>query len=69
MSLMCLFRGTDDRKKIRNAAETLYQLQDTDLFRFFSTELSTQSQLEKLLRRKYAKWKRDIKTVFGTDWN
>lgn len=41
-----LISGTDDRKKIRNAAETLYQLQDTDLFRFFATELSTQSQLD-----------------------
>ena len=64
-----LISGTDDRKKIRNAAETLYQLQDTDLFRFFATELSTQSQLEKLLKENIAKWKRDIKTVFGTDWN
>lgn len=45
-----LMSGTDDRKKIRNAAETLYQLQDTDLFKFFSTELSTQNQLEKLFR-------------------
>lgn len=46
-----LILGTDDRKKIRNAAETLYQLQDTDLFRFFATELSTQSQLENCLRK------------------
>lgn len=45
-----LMSGTDDRKKIRNAAETLYHLQETDLFKFFSTELSTQNQLEKLLR-------------------
>ena len=45
-----LMSGTDDKKKIRNAVETLYHLQDTDLFRFFSTELSTQNQLEKLLR-------------------
>lgn len=45
-----LMSGTDDKKKIRNAVETLYHLQDTDLFKFFSTELSTQNQLEKLLR-------------------
>lgn len=45
-----LMSGTDDKKKIRNAAETLYHLQDTDLFKFFSTELSTQNQLEKLLK-------------------
>ncbi len=45
-----LLSGTDDRKKIQNAVETLYHLQDTDLFKFFSTELSTQNQLEKLLK-------------------
>lgn len=45
-----LMSGTDDKKKIRNAVETLYHLQDTDLFKFFSTELNTQNQLEKLLR-------------------
>ena len=45
-----LMSGTDDRKKIRNAVETLYNLKDTDLFRFFATELSTQVQVEKLLK-------------------
>ncbi len=46
-----LIYGTDDRKKIRNAATILYQLQDTDLFRFFSTELSTRNQMEKLFAK------------------
>mgnify|MGYP001776198525 CR=1 FL=1 len=45
-----LLSGTDNKKKIQNAVETLYHLQDTDLFKFFSTELSTQNQLEKLLK-------------------
>ena len=45
-----LMSGIDDRKKIRNAVETLYNLKDTDLFKFFSTELNTQNQLEKLLK-------------------
>lgn len=49
-----LMSGTDDRKKIRNAVETLYHLQDTDLFKFFSTELCTQNQWEKLLRENMA---------------
>lgn len=67
-----LISGTDDRKKIRNAAETLYQLQDTDLFRFFSTELSTQSQLEKLLRENMPNGKETSKQSLeqiGIDWN
>ena len=67
-----LISGTDDRKKIRNAAETLYQLQDTDLFRFFSTELSTQSQLEKLLRENMPNGKETPKQSLeqiGIDWN
>lgn len=45
-----LLSGTDNKKKVQNAVETLYHLQDTDLFKFFSTELSTQNQLEKLLK-------------------
>ena len=64
-----LISGTDDRKKIRNAAETLYQLQDTDLFRFFFNRTEYSKPIGKTAQRKYAKWKRDIKTVFGTDWN
>ena len=67
-----LISGTDDRKKIRNAAETLYQLQDTDLFRFFSTELSTQSQLEKLLKENMPNGKETSKQSLeqiGIDWN
>ena len=67
-----LISGTDDRKKIRNAAETLYQLQDTDLFRFFSTELSTQSQLERLLRENMPNGietpKQPLEQI-GIDWN
>lgn len=67
-----LISGTDDRKKIRNAAETLYQLQDTDLFSFFSTELSTQSQLEKLLKENMPNGKETSKQSLeqiGIDWN
>ncbi len=52
-----LISGTDDRKKIRNAAEILYQLQDTDLFRFFATELRRKiCQMEK--RRQNNLWNR-----------
>ena len=67
-----LISGTDDRKKIRNAAETLYQLQDTDLFRFFATELSTQSQLEKLLKENMPNGKETPKQSLEQiriDWN
>ena len=67
-----LILGTDDRKKIRNAAETLYQLQDTDLFRFFATELSTQSQLEKLLKENMPNGKEAPKQSLEQiriDWN
>lgn len=45
-----LMSVTDDRGKIQSAVETLYNLQDTDLFKFFATELSTQAQVEKLLK-------------------
>lgn len=45
-----LMSATDDRKNIQVAAETLYRLQDTDLFGFFSTEISTTAQVEKLLK-------------------
>ena len=67
-----LILGTDDRKKIRNAAETLYQLQDTDLFRFFATELRTQSQLEKLLKENMPNGKEAPKQSLEQiriDWN
>lgn len=45
-----LMSATEDRKNIQAAAETLYRLQDTDLFGFFSTEISTTAQVEKLLK-------------------
>lgn len=45
-----LMSATEDRKNIQAAAETLYHLQDTDLFGFFSTEISTTAQVEKLLK-------------------
>ena len=48
------------------------QLQDTDLFRFFSTELSTQSQLEKLLKENMPNGKETSKQSLeqiGIDWN
>ena len=45
-----LMSATDDRKNIQAAAETLYWLQDTDLFGFFATEISTTAQVEKLLK-------------------
>lgn len=45
-----LMAATDDRKNIQAAAETLYRLQDTDLFGFFATEISTMAQVEKLLK-------------------
>ena len=46
----CTISGTDDRKKIRNAAETLVPTGIQTCSGFFATELSTQSQLEKLLK-------------------
>jgi len=50
----------------------LYQLQDTDLFRFFATELSTQSQLEKLLKENMPNGKETPKQSLEQiriDWN
>ena len=71
--LMSNISGTDDSKKIRNAAETLYRLQDTDLFRFFSTELSTQSQLERLIRENLLPNGKETSKPsleqIGIDWN
>jgi len=68
-----LISGTDDSKKIQNAAETLYLLQDTDLFRFFSTELSTQSQLERLIRENLLPNGKETSKPsleqIGIDWN
>lgn len=73
-----LMSGTDDREKIRNAVETLYNLQDTDLFKFFATELSTQAQVEKLLKENLSSEKKLQATTGGIknsakrdniDWN
>lgn len=73
-----LMSGTGDREKIRNAVETLYNLQDTDLFKFFATELSTQAQVEKLLKETLDSKERLTATAGGIknsakqeniDWN
>lgn len=73
-----LMSGTGDREKIRNAVETLYNLQDTDLFKFFATELSTQAQVEKLLKENLSSDNRLPATTGGIknsakqeniDWN
>ncbi len=48
-----LMSKTDDRSRIMSAAETLYSLQDTDLFKFFSTEISTLNRVEKLIRERF----------------
>ena len=36
---------------------------------FFFNRTEYSKPIGKTAQRKYAKWKRDIKTVFGTDWN
>lgn len=73
-----LMSGTDDKGKIQSAVETLYNLQDTDLFKFFATELSTQAQVEKLLKENLSSDNRLPATAGGTknsakqdniDWN
>lgn len=73
-----LMSGTDDRGKIQSAVETLYHLQDTDLFKFFATELSTQAQVEKLLKENLSSDESFLATAGGMknsakqkdiDWN
>ncbi len=67
-----LMAKTDDRSRIMSAAETLYSLQDTDLFKFFSTEISTQNRVEKLIRERLdsiGKAATEPKKQTSIDWN
>ena len=45
-----LLNKTTDRDKVMDAAETLYKLQDSDIYHFYATSVSTEKQVDKLLR-------------------
>ena len=45
-----LLNKTTDRDKVMDAAETLYKLQDSDIYHFYTTSVSTEKQVDRLLR-------------------
>lgn len=45
-----LLDKTTDKEKIMDAAETLYKLQDSDIYHFYTTSVSTEKQVDRLLR-------------------
>ena len=45
-----LLNKTTDKGKIMDAAETLYKLQDSDIYHFYTTSISTEKQVDRLLR-------------------
>lgn len=45
-----LLNRTTDKEKIMDAAETLYKLQDSDIYHFYTTSVSTEKQVDRLLR-------------------
>ena len=44
-----LLNRTTDKEKIMDAAETLYKLQDSDIYHFYTTSISTEKQVDRLL--------------------
>ena len=45
-----LLNKTTDKEKIMDAAETLYKLQDSDIYHFYTTSISTEKQVDRLLK-------------------
>ena len=45
-----LLNRTTDKEKIMDAAETLYKLQDSDIYYFYTTSISTEKQVDRLLK-------------------
>ena len=45
-----LLNRTTDKEKIMDAAETLYKLQDSDIYHFYTASISTEKQVDRLLR-------------------
>lgn len=45
-----LLNKTTDKEKIMDAAETLYKVQDSDIYHFYTTSVSTEKQVDRLLR-------------------
>lgn len=45
-----LLNRTTDKEKIMDAAETLYKLQDSDIYHFYTTSISTEKQVDRLLK-------------------
>lgn len=70
-----LTTASGDEQKKMQAAELLYQLQDTDLFNFFSTELGNREDIERLFKECLDGKGRPRKQVQGEgtsgkiDWN
>ena len=45
-----LLNRTTDKKKIMDAAETLYKLQDSDIYHFYTASISTEKLVDRLLK-------------------
>ena len=45
-----LLNKITDKDKIMDAAETLYMLKDSDIYHFYTTSVSTEKQVDKLIR-------------------
>lgn len=45
-----LLNRTTDKEKIMDAAETLYKLQDSDFYHFYTASISTEKQVDRLLK-------------------
>ena len=45
-----LMNKTTDKEKIMDAAETLYKGQDSDIYHFYTTSISTEKQVDRLLK-------------------
>lgn len=45
-----LLNRTTDKEKIMDAAETLYKLQDSDIYHFYTASISTEKQVDRLLK-------------------
>ena len=45
-----LLNKTTDKVRIMDAVETLYKLQDSDIYHFYTTSISTEKQVDRLLK-------------------
>ena len=48
-----LLNKTTDKVRIMDAVETLYKLQDSDIYHFYTTSISTEKQVDRLLKNNF----------------